>query len=214
MKAVVEHTVGQMTHTKSYFDRRDLVTASICAAIGHVDGIAYMEKAISGMANTGAVIQIGAKEGKAILSTKAILDQERRIIAITKSRMVDPSIFDGSAVKAAIADTGLSQEQRDFLEDIFGPGGCVPGLGGAGTGKTRAAAKVKEVCQASGLRLLLASPEWRAAGVLAKELESEGKYSVDRLVNQHEAGRLLLGRKTLFSAMKLARCTASSQSNC
>ena len=198
MKAVVEHTVGQMTHTKSYFDRRDLVTASICAAIGHVDGIAYMEKAMSGMAKTGTLIQIGAKDGKAILSTQAILDQERRIIAITKARMAEPSIFDRSAVKAAVADTGLSQEQRDFLEDIFGPGGCAPGLGGAGTGKTRAAAKVKEVCQASGLRLLLASPEWRAACVLAKELESEGKYSVDRLVNQHEAGRFLLGPKDVI----------------
>jgi conjugative relaxase-like TrwC/TraI family protein len=198
MKEVVGYTVGRMAHTKSYFDKRDLVTASICAAIGRVDDIAYMDKAMSSMANTGALVQIGAKDGKAILSTKAILDQERRIIAITKSRMVEPSIFDRSAVKAAIADTGLSQEQRDFLEDIFGPGGCVPGLGGAGTGKTRASAKVKEVCQASGLRLLLASPEWRAAGVLAKELKSEGRYSVDRLVNQHEAGKLLLGPKDVI----------------
>ena len=198
MQKVVEYTVGLMTDTKSYFDKRALVTNVICAAIGHVDEIAHMDKAMASMAKAGTLVQIGAKEGRVILSTQSILDQERRIIEITKSRMAEPSIFNAAAIEAAFDDERLSQEQNNALTDALGPGGIVGIQGGAGTGKTMASAGIKRAAAIEGKRLLLASPEWRAAGVLANELEEEGKFSVDRIINQAKAGKLVLTNDDLI----------------
>ena len=194
MKGVVEHTVGSMTDTKSYFDKRALVTNAICTAIGQVDEISSMDKAMTSLAKTGGLVQIGAKDGQAVLSTQTILDQERRIIEITKVRMNEPSVFSVAAVKAAFDDDRLSQEQCNALTDALGAGGIIGIQGGAGTGKTMAAAGIKRAAAVDGKRLLLASPEWRAAGVLANELEEEGKLSVDRIINRAKAGMLVLGK--------------------
>ena len=198
MQEAVEYTVGQMTETRSYFDGRGLITEAICTAIGHVDHVDNIDKALITMARAGGLVQIGMQDDQVILSTQTILDQERRIIEITRGRKDERSIFSAAALEAAFSDGRLSQEQRNALADALGLGGVIGIQGGAGTGKTMTSAGIKRACEVDGRRLLLASPEWRAAGVLAGELQEERKYSADRILKQVKAGKLVFTKNDVI----------------
>ncbi len=193
MQAIMTEAIEGMAETRSFWDQRRLVAQTICAAIGRVDQLSYIDATLGTMKRSGELVQIAADEGQPILSTPQIISDEMRITEIVKSRSTEASRFSAAALAAAFDDDRLSTEQRDALRDALGVGGSIAIEGGAGVGKTTASAGIKRACEVDGKRLLLASPEWRAAGVLARELEIEEKFSVDRIINQHRAGNLKLG---------------------
>ncbi|CAG4913165.1 unnamed protein product [Acidocella sp. C78] len=145
----------------------------------------------------GDLIQV-ERDGKRLMTSKAILEAEKAIVGITKERGVEKDFFSARAIAAAMADDRLSDEQRGALADMISGGGIVATQGGAGVGKTTASAGIKRACEADNKRLILASPEWRAAGVLSKELESQEKYSVDKIISGLKSGKISVDKNTVI----------------
>lgn len=196
MQEVIAEALAKITETASYMSEKELATEAILKSIGRVDSIANMDRAAKTLTHEdrgdNQLIEIGKIDGKPVFSTRRILDEEARIIEITKARMSEPSIFSQAALAAALSDDRLSTEQQDALTDALGSGGVIAIQGGAGTGKTMASIGIKRACQTDGKRLFLASPEWKPASTLATELDEVERFSVDRIINMAWSGKLKL----------------------
>ena len=186
----------EMGESRSWW-RRDQLAESV---IRHGTGItssAGEGRMIDALIERGDLIQI-ERDGKRLMTSKAIIEAEQKIVGITKERSAERDFFSARAIAAAMADDRLSEEQRNALASMIDGGGIVATQGGAGVGKTTASAGIKRACEADNKRLILASPEWRAAGVLSKELESQEKYSVDKIINGLKKGKIAIDNNTVL----------------
>jgi conjugative relaxase-like TrwC/TraI family protein len=168
----------EMSEGRSWWRRDQLAEMVIRHGTG-ITSSAGEGRMIDMMIERGDLIQV-ERDGKRLMTSKAILEAEKAIVGITKERRSEKAFFSMKAYEAAMADSRLSDEQEAALQAMLIGGGIVATQGGAGVGKTTASAGIKRACEADNKRLILASPEWRAAGVLAKELENQEKYSALR----------------------------------
>ena len=186
----------EMSENRSWWRRDQLGEAIIRHGTGITSG-GDEARMIDMLIERGDLIQI-ERDGKRLMTSKAILEAEKQIVGITKVRRSEKAFFSIEAVAAAMADDRLSGEQEAALQAMISGGGIVATQGGAGVGKTTASAGIKRACQADNKRLILASPEWRAAGVLSKELESGEKYSVDKIISGLKKGKLVIDKNTVI----------------
>ena len=186
----------EMSESRSWWRRDQLGEAIIRHGTGITSG-GDEARMIDMLIERGDLIQI-ERDGKKMMTTKAILEAEKAIVGITKERSKEKAFFSMKAYEAAMSDTKLSDEQHNALQAMISGGGIVATQGGAGVGKTTASAGIKRACEADNKRLILASPEWRAAGVLAKELENQEKYSVDKIINGLKSGKISVDKDTVI----------------
>ena len=186
----------EMAESRSWWRRDQLAEAAIRHGTGITSG-GDEGRMIDGLIERGDLIQI-ERDGKKMMTTKAILEAEKAIVGITKERRSEKAFFSMKAYEAALSDSRLSDEQEAALQAMISGGGIVATQGGAGVGKTTASAGIKRACEADNKRLILASPEWRAAGVLSKELESGEKYSVDKIITSLKKGKLVVDKNTVI----------------
>ncbi|EGO96282.1 hypothetical protein APM_0898 [Acidiphilium sp. PM] len=186
----------EMSESRSWWRRDQLAEAAIRHGTGITSG-GDEAKMIDGLIERGDLIQI-ERDGKKLMTSREIIEAEQKIVGITKERSAEKSFFSVEAVAAALSDSRLSDEQEAALQAMISGGGIVATQGGAGVGKTTASAGIKRACETDGKRLILASPEWRAAGVLAKELENQEKYSVDKIITGLKKGNITVSRDTVI----------------
>lgn len=186
----------EMSESRSWWRRDQLAEAAIRHGTG-ITGSGGEAKMIDMLIERGDLIQI-ERDGKRLMTSKEIIEAEKQIVGITKERRAEKAFFSVEAIAAAMADDRLSDEQQAALQAMISGGGIVATQGGAGVGKTTASAGIKRACEADGKRLILASPEWRAAGVLAKELQNQEKYSVDKIINGLKKGNLSVDKNTVI----------------
>ena len=189
-KKAMVNALNELSKNKSWWTDKQLMVAVIRHGIGLTNG-GHERLMMHHLINSGELVR-SVVDDKILITSKAILAKEKRIIEIVKKRRREKRFFSDDAGKAALSDPNLSGEQRNAILAALGGDGIVAIMGGAGVGKTVAASGIKRACAVDGKDLILASPEWRAAGVLAAELESEGKYSVDRIIIQIKSGKLAL----------------------
>ena len=204
----------EMSESRSWWRRDQLGALAIRHGTGITSG-GEEARMIDALIQRGDLIEI-RRDGKTLMTTKAILQAEKQIVGITKERSTETAFFSAKAIAAAMSDSRLSDEQRNALASMIDGGGIVATQGGAGVGKTTASAGIKRACEADGKRLILASPEWRAAGVLAKELESQEKYSVDKIINGLKNNKISLDKNSVIlidEAGKLHRDQAAELFN-
>ena len=185
----------EMSESKSWWRADQFTEMVIRHSTGRTSG--KMWQMVDNLTRNGDIVQI-ERDGKMMMTTKAIIEAEKQIVGITKERSVERDFFTPQAIKVAMADDRLSDEQRGALADMIAGGGIVATQGGAGVGKTTASAGIKRACEADNKRLILASPEWRAAGVLSKELESDEKYSVDKIISGIKKGNITVDKDTVI----------------
>ena len=188
--------LSSLSTNKSWWTKNQLLTEVIRRGIGSTNG-GHERLMINHLIECGELLQ-NIVDDKVFITSKAILAKEMRIIEIVKERRRERRFFSDDAREAALSDRGLSDEQQNAVLAALGNDGIVAIMGGAGVGKTVAASGVKRACAVDGKNLILASPEWRAAGVLAAELESDGKYSVDRIISQIKSGKLVLNKNSVI----------------
>ncbi len=186
----------EMGESRSWWRRDQLAEFVIRHGTG-ITSSAGEGRMIDMLIERGDLIQI-EHDGKKLMTSTAILEAEKTIVGITKERRSEKAFFSVEAVAAALSDSRLSDEQEAALQAMISGGGIVATQGGAGVGKTTASAGIKRACEADGKRIILASPEWRAAGVLAKELENSEKYSVDKIINGLKKGKISVDKNTVI----------------
>ena len=186
----------EMAESRSWWRRDQLAEMVIRHGTGITSG-GGEARMIDMLIERGDLVQI-ERDGKKLMTSREIIEAEKAIVGITKERRSEKAFFSVEAVAAAMADTKLSDEQQNALQAMISGGGIVATQGGAGVGKTTASAGIKRACEADNKRLILASPEWRAAGVLSKELESGEKYSVDKIINGLKKGNLSVDKDTVI----------------
>ena len=186
----------EMSESRSWWRRDQLAELVIRHGTGITSG-GGEAKMIDLLIERGDLIQI-ERDGKKLMTSREIIEAEKAIVGITKERRVEKAFFSMKAYEAAMSDTKLSDEQHNALQAMISGGGIVATQGGAGVGKTTASAGIKRACEADNKRLILASPEWRAAGVLSKELESGEKYSVDKIITSLKKGKLVVDKNTVI----------------
>ena len=186
----------EMAESRSWWRRDQLAEMVIRHGTGITSG-GGEAKMIDAMIASGDLVQI-ERDGKRLMTSREIIEAEKAIVGITKERGKERDFFSMKAYEAAMSDDRLSGEQEAALQAMIGGGGIVATQGGAGVGKTTASAGIKRACEADGKRLILASPEWRAAGVLAKELENQEKYSVDKIINGLKKGKIAIDNNTVL----------------
>lgn len=188
--------VERMEAERSWWRRDQLGAVTIRLGTGRTDG-GNEAVLIDRMIADGRLVEVES-DGQRLMTTPHVLRQEQDIQRITHERRLERAFFSQAAQQAALADRRLSDEQKSAVEAMLTGGGVVAVEGGAGVGKTTASAGIKRACEADGKRLLVASPEWRAAGVLAGELDTDERFSVDRIINQIASGRLVPDADTVI----------------
>ena len=186
----------EMAESRSWWRRDQLAEMVIRHGTGITSG-GDEAKMIDAMIASGDLVQI-ERDGRKLMTSREIIEAEKQIVGITKERSKEKAFFSMKAYEAAMADDRLSDEQHNALQAMISGGGIVATQGGAGVGKTTASAGIKRACEADNKRLILASPEWRAAGVLSKELESQEKYSVDKIISGLKSGNVSVDKDTVI----------------
>ena len=191
--------LSEVTRERSMITERELrakayeLSASACRP-------AQADRLVNELARSGELVRL---EG-GMWTTRSLRETEQMTVDIAERRATENAApVNERSLKQARREIGkeihgsLTQEQRDALQTITGPGGIAVLVGRAGTGK--------------GVTISAAARAWQLedkevigtaiAGATAKRLQADAKLdramTTDSLLNQVEKGHIRLDRDTV-----------------
>ncbi|HEY5045208.1 MAG TPA: MobF family relaxase [Solirubrobacteraceae bacterium] len=158
------------------------------------------DRLVDDLARSGELLQL--EDGT--WTTRHLREQEQATLEIAKGRANEHAApVSEDSLKQARREIGkeikgsLTQEQREALETITGPGGVSVLVGRAGTGKGVTIAAAARAWQLEGNEVIGTA----IAGATAQRLKDDAKldrsYTTDSLLNGVENGHIRLGSNTV-----------------
>ena len=189
----------EVTRERSMISSRELrakayeLSAGVCRP-------AQADRLIDELARSGELVSL--KDG--LWSTRELRETEQRTLDIAKQRATEIAApVSEQSLRQARREIGreikgsLSDEQREALETITGPGGMSVLVGRAGTGKGVVIATAARAWQLEGNKVIGTA----IAGATAQRLKDDAKldraYTADALIKGVENGRIELGPGTV-----------------
>ena len=162
--------VGQVAARSSTFSATEVQRV---AALACRQGFARIDDIVRAVEHVleadRRVVRIGAKEGRAVYSTRQNLAAERVAVAdaLAMRRVNGHGLWQWNMVWAAVAHE-LDREQEAALKYLGGKGAVKVVCGPAGTGKTRLLSALSDAARAQGKRVIGLAP----TGVAREQLRS------------------------------------------
>jgi conjugative relaxase-like TrwC/TraI family protein len=191
--------LAEVTREQSMITERELrakayeLSAGICRP-------AEADSLVNDLARSGELLQL--EDGT--WTTRGLREMEQRTIDIAQQRTTENAApVSERSLKQARREVGreirgsLTQEQREALETITGPGGVAVLVGRAGTGKGVVISAAARAWQLDGNEVIGTA----IAGSRAQQLKDEAKldraHTADQLINGVQKGRIKLGPNTV-----------------
>ena len=158
------------------------------------------DKLLAELTRSGELLRL---EGH-MWTTRHMRDLEQQTIDTAERRATEiVAPVSEQALKQARREIGrelhgsLTQEQRDALETITGPGGVSLLVGWAGTGKGVTISTAARAWQIEGNEVIGTAIAGSTAQLLKDTAKLDKAYTTDSLLNRIEAGTIKLGPKTV-----------------
>ena len=176
-------------HAKAYE-----LSAGVCRPAG-------VDKLVNDLARSGELLQL--EDGT--WTTRQLRELEQSTIEIAERRATEIAApASEQALKQARREIGreikgsLTQEQREALETITGPGGIAVLVGPAGTGKGVVISTAARAWQLEGTEVIGTSVAGATAQRLQADASLDASYSADELNYGIQQGRIRIGPGTVI----------------
>ncbi len=191
--------LAEVTRERSMITERELrakayeLSAGVCRP-------AEADRLVDELARSGELVRLEDRTW----TTRSLRETEQATLDIAQQRASENAApVSERSLKQARREIGkeihgsLSQEQRDALQTITGPGGVTVLVGRAGTGKGVTISAAARAWQLEGNEVIGTA----IAGATAKRLQADAKLdrstTTDSLLNQVEKGNIRLDAKTV-----------------
>jgi len=196
---LAKELLAEVTRDSAMVTKRELRAKSYELSAG-VGRPADADRLVDDLARTGELLQL--QDGT--WTTRHLREQEKATLEIAERRAGEHAAPVGEqALKQARREIGreikgsLTQEQREALDTITGPGGVSVLVGRAGTGKGVTIAAAARAWQLEGNEVIGTA----IAGATAQRLKDDAKldrsYTADGLLSGVENGHIRLGSNTI-----------------
>ncbi|WP_425624872.1 MobF family relaxase, partial [Agrobacterium radiobacter] len=206
---IKKNAVNRVLELNSAFEGRKFLTEALEQLQVHVGADEALRLYDEVKAEAG-LVEIGTK-GRAkepVYSTDAMLTLEAEILDMAQRMQGNRGAVAQSKIDLVLS-TGitppngktfwLKPEQENMIYAMFGRNQFVTVTGDAGTGKTTAMVKAREVAEDIGMKVSIAGPTHRSVDVLQKEvgIDRDRAFSVAKLISDFKRGKLTLGTNDL-----------------
>lgn len=189
----------EVTRERAMIDDRELRAKAYELAAG-VCRPDEADQVVDELARSGELVRL--EDG--MWTTKRLRELERATVQIAERRAAENAApISERSLKQARREVGkeihgsLSQEQREALETITGPGGISLLAGRAGTGKGVVLSAAARAWQLEGYEVIGTSVAGATAQRLKDDANLDRSYTADGLVNGAEKGFIELGPKSI-----------------
>ncbi|WP_429819218.1 MobF family relaxase [Ensifer sp. B1-9] len=206
---IKKNAVNRVLELDSAFEGRKFLTETLEQLQVHVGADEALRLYENVKADAG-LVEIGTKgrTKEPVYSTEAVLTLEAEILGMAQQMQGNRSPISQSKIDLVLSEGitppdgktfWLKPEQENMIYAMFGRNQFVTVTGDAGTGKTTAMVKAREVAEANGLKVSIAGPTHRSVDVLQKEvgIDRDRAFSVAKLVSDFKRGKLELGEDDL-----------------
>ncbi|PZU89349.1 MAG: exonuclease V subunit alpha [Chelatococcus sp.] len=190
---------GELTETRSVFERRDLFRAVAAVLVGTGLPAERTGREVDRLLRGGAIVEIGRDPiGLPRYSTPEMVAIERQVVEIARDLAADARKgVDRDALIVRCKAAGLSLEQQDAALVAAGSQAIAIIEGAPGSGKTTTLAPIVSGYQEAGYRVLGAASAWRIARMLQNDLGIESRATAS-WIERIRRGYEVLDRNTVL----------------
>ncbi|MBL9084234.1 MAG: relaxase domain-containing protein [Planctomycetales bacterium] len=205
----VEHAISHVFERRSVIPERDLLRTALKQGVGRATVEQVCEQAAR------ADLIVGERRGRRMVTTRAVLAEERRVIDFAKRGRGTCKAF--AKMYARFRRDWLNDDQKNAVRHVMQSRDRVIMLRGvAGVGKTTLMQEAAEAIEASGTKVFAFAPSAAASrGVLRsdgfKTADTVARLLIDEKLQEQVKGQLiwideagLLGMKTTAQVFDLA----------